>query len=81
MGEEAEAASAGEPARSWPIVGPIARFAIPYRYTGAQLVVALSVVLVAKVFHEYTLHVGQWFESFTPNEAIEAVWRSVTPPY
>ena len=62
-------------------MGPIVRFAIPYRYSGVQLGVALAVVLVAKVFHEYTLHVGQWFESFTPSEAVEAIWRFLTPPY
>ena len=69
------------PATSWPLLGPLARFAIPYRYTRAQLAVALAVILAAKLFHEYTLHVGQWFESFTPNEALEAIWRFLTPPY
>ncbi len=27
------------------------------------------------------LHVGQWFESFTATEALEAIWRFLTPPY
>jgi hypothetical protein len=65
----------------WPIIGPIARFAIPYRYSRAQLLVACAVILAAKLFHEYTLHVGQWFESFTATEALEAIWRFFTPPY
>ena len=67
--------------RSWPLLGPLARFAIPYRYTRTQLAVALAVILVAKLFHEYTLHVGQWFEGFTATEALEAIWRFFTPPY
>jgi len=69
------------PLTSWPILGPLARFAIPYRYTRAQLAVALTIILAAKLLHEYTLHVGQWFESFTPNEALEAIYRVLTPPY
>ena len=67
--------------QSWPIVGSIARFAIPFRYSRAQLVVALGVCLVLKLFHEYTLHVGQWFEGFTATEALEAIWRFLTPPF
>ena len=69
------------PPSSWPLLGPIARFIIPYHYTRAQLAVTLTIVLAAKLFHEYTLHVGQWFESFTPNEALEAIYRFLTPPY
>lgn len=68
-------------ARAWPLIGPCIRFSIPYRYTHAQLAVAFAIILATKLFHEYTLHVGQWFESFTPNEALEAIWRFFTPPY
>jgi hypothetical protein len=78
---DAPAALRTYPFHSWLLIGPIARFAIPYRYTRAQLAVALAVILAAKLFHEYTLHVGQWFESFTPNEALEAIWRFLTPSY
>jgi hypothetical protein len=62
-------------------LGTLHSFAIPYRYTLPQLAAAFAVILAAKLFHEYTLHVGQWFESFTPNEALEAIWRFCTPPY
>jgi hypothetical protein len=67
--------------RSWPIIGPFVRFAIPFRYSAPQLAVAAGVILAAKLFHEYTLHVGQWFEGFTATEALEAIWRFLTPPY
>ena len=67
--------------RSWPLIGAFVRFAIPYRYSRAQLVVAFAIVLGAKLFHEYMLHVGQWFEGFTATEALEAMWRFFTPPY
>jgi hypothetical protein len=69
------------PFHHWPVVGPIARFAIPYRYSRDQLIVTFAVVIAAKLFHEYTLHVGQWFESFTATDALEAIWDFVTPPY
>jgi hypothetical protein len=67
--------------RSWPVVGPVVRFALPFRYSRAQLSVAAVIILAAKLFHEYTLHVGQWFEGFTATEALEAIWRFFTPPY
>jgi len=67
--------------RSWPVVGPAVRFAIPFRYSRAQLSVAAFIILAAKLFHEYTLHVGQWFEGFTATEALEAIWRFFAPPY
>jgi hypothetical protein len=38
-------------------------------------------LLVLKLLQEYALHVGQWFEGFTAVEAVEAVWRFLTPPY
>ena len=67
--------------RSWPVLGTFDRFAFPYRYSRAQLLVALAVILAAKMFHEYTLHVGQWFEGFTATQALEAIWHFLTPPY
>jgi hypothetical protein len=69
------------PYRNWPLIGPFIRFAIPYRYSPAQLAVTAAIILAAKLFQEYTLHVGQWFEGFTATEALEAIWRFFTPPY
>lgn len=76
-----EVQSGPEPLTSWPLLGPFLRFAIPYRYSRQQLAVALAVCLALKLFHEYTLHVGQWFEGFTTTEALEAIWEFLTPPY
>lgn len=67
--------------RSWPLIGALVRLAIPYRYSRSQLAVGGAVILAAKLFHEYTLHVGQCFEGFTATEALEAIWRFLTPPY
>jgi hypothetical protein len=83
---DSEPRSAGRPPTSdlRPLISyllPLIHLAIPYRYTRPQLAAALAVIIAAKLFHEYTLHVGQWFESFTPNEALEAIWRFLTPPY
>ena len=52
-----------------------------FRYSPGQVAVVLPVLLVGKLAHEYMLHVGRWFDSFTALEAAEAVWRFVTPPW
>lgn len=59
------------------------RFAnfIPFRYTTAQLAAVIPVLLAVKMFQEYTLHVGRWLDGFTAVEAVEAIWRFLTPPY
>jgi hypothetical protein len=53
----------------------------PFRYTTPQLMIALPVITAAKLAHEYMLHVGQWFEGFTAVEAVEWIWRVITPPW
>jgi hypothetical protein len=75
------ALSAQHSARSLPLIGPFMRFAIPFRYSAPQLAVTAAIILAAKLFHEYILHLGQWFEGFTATEALEAIWQFFTPPY
>jgi len=53
----------------------------PFRYSAGQLTAVLPVLLAAKLAHEYMLHVGRWFDSFTAIEAVEAVWRFLAPPW
>lgn len=53
----------------------------PFRYSTGQLMIVLPVLTAAKLAHEYMLHVGQWFEDFTAVEAVEWIWRVVTPPW
>lgn len=53
----------------------------PFRYSTQQLMIVLPVLTAAKLAHEYMLHVGQWFEDFTAVEAVEWIWRVVTPPW
>ncbi len=54
---------------------------VPFRYSTGQLAAVLPVLLAGKLAHEYMLHVGKWFDGFTVVEAIEAIWRFLTPPY
>ena len=53
----------------------------PFRYSARQLAVVLPLLLAAKLAHEYMLHVGRWFDGFTATEAVEAVWKFLTPPW
>jgi hypothetical protein len=53
----------------------------PFRYTAGQLAAVIPVLLAAKLFQEYALHVGRWLDSFTAVEAVQAIWRVLTPPY
>jgi hypothetical protein len=70
--QESEAA-APRPAR----VGGL----FPFRYALSQLAVVLPILLAAKLFQEYALHVGRWLDGFTAVEAVKAIWQFVTPPY
>jgi hypothetical protein len=53
----------------------------PFRYALSQLAVILPILLAAKLFQEYALHVGRWLDGFTAVEAVRAIWQFVTPPY
>lgn len=53
----------------------------PFRYALSQLAVILPILLAAKLFQEYVLHVGRWLDGFTAVEAVKAIWQFVTPPY
>jgi hypothetical protein len=54
---------------------------VPFRYGRAQLASVLPVLLALKLLQEFALHVGRWFDSFTAVEAVEWIWRFLTPPY
>lgn len=54
---------------------------VPFRYSTAQLATVIPVLLAVKMFQEYALHVGRWLDGFTAVEAVEAIWRFLTPPY
>jgi hypothetical protein len=54
---------------------------IPFRYSQRQLAVVLPVLLAAKMAHEYSLHGARIFDDFTALEAVEWMWRTLTPPY
>ena len=56
-------------------------FKIDFRYSRVQLALIGTILLAGKLFHEYALHYGQWFESFTAFEAVEAIWEFVTAPF
>ncbi len=54
---------------------------LPFRYSTAQLASVIPVLFAVKMFQEYALHVGRWLDGFTAVEAVEAIWRFLTPPY
>jgi hypothetical protein len=54
---------------------------VPLEYRRAQLAVVMPVLLAGKLLQEFALHVGRWFDSFTATEAVEWIWRFLTPPY
>ncbi|HUF53479.1 MAG TPA: hypothetical protein VMR52_06870 [Dehalococcoidia bacterium] len=58
---------------------PAARGLVPYRYGRGQLAAVLPVLLAVKLLQEFALHVGKWFDSFTATEAVEWIWRFLTP--
>ena len=60
---------------------PRLRGLVPFRYTSGQLAAVLPVLLAVKLLQEFALHVGRWFDSFTAVEAVEWLWRFLTPPF
>ena len=54
---------------------------LPFRYTHRQLAIVLTILLTAKLGQEFTLHVGRFLDNFTAIEAVEWIWRFLTPPY
>ena len=60
---------------------PRLRGLVPFRYTSGQLAAVLPVLLAIKLLQEFALHVGRWFDSFTAVEAVEWLWRFLTPPF
>ena len=54
---------------------------IPFRYDHRQLAIVLPVLLAAKLAQEFSLHVGRFLDDFTAAEAVEWIWRMLTPPY
>jgi hypothetical protein len=53
----------------------------PFKGSVGQLGVALLAVTAAKAPVEYVLHTKEWFDRFTAMEAVEWIWRFLTPPY
>jgi hypothetical protein len=54
---------------------------LPFRYDRRQLAIVLPVLLAAKLGQEFTLHVGRFLDEFTAVEAVEWIWRFLTPPF
>ncbi|MDO8615521.1 MAG: hypothetical protein Q7T33_07250 [Dehalococcoidia bacterium] len=67
------AAGAAEPA-GWSASGGFA-------YRPGPLVAVLLLLTAAKELQEYALHWGRWLDSFTPNEALAAIWDWLTAPF
>ena len=41
----------------------------------------LLILAALKIFHEYTLHTGKWFDNFTALEAVDAIWDFLSAPF
>ena len=52
-----------------------------FAFTPRRVTVTNAVLLVAKETQEFVLHWGRWLDRFTAIEAVEAIWRWLTPPY
>ncbi len=54
---------------------------VPAPLSRAEALRWLLFLAVLKIFHEYTLHTGKWFDSFSAFEAVEAIWNFVSGPF
>ena len=43
------------------------------------LIVILAALTALKLFQEYAIHHQKWLDGFTAVEAVEAIWRFLTP--
>lgn len=56
-------------------------FKIDFQYTPRRIALALVPLLALKMFQEYALHFGQWLDTFTTDEAVDAIWDFLTGPF
>ena len=54
---------------------------LPFRYSASQLGVAMAGVAALKLPIEYVLHTREWFDRFSAFEAVEWIWKTLTPPW
>lgn len=52
-----------------------------FRYRGLPTTAWLAALTALKLFQEYALHVGQWLDSFTAADAVDAVVESFRQPF
>lgn len=60
---------------------PWLRGLLPFRYSASQLAAGLAVVAALKLPVEYVLHTREWFDRFSAFEAVEWIWKMLTPPW
>lgn len=53
----------------------------PVPLTRGEAVRWLLFLAALKIFHEYTLHTGKWFDNFSAFEAAEAIWDFISGPF
>jgi len=60
--------------------GPLVlRLAKDERVLGVPLPLLLVALVALKLFQEYAIHYRRWLDGFTAVEAVEAIWRWLTP--
>jgi len=62
------------------LIAGMKEFSLDFRRDRFLVSTAAVLLLGIKMFQEYALHVGRWFDGFTAVEAVEAIWRFFTDP-
>ena len=63
------------------LVAGMKEFRVDVRRSPALVLSTAALLVGLKLFQEYALHVGRWLDGFTAVEAVEAIWKFLTPPY
>src|SRR3990172_7645940 len=62
------------------LIAGMKEFSLDFRRDRLLVSTAAVLLLGAKMFQEYALHVGRWLDGFTAVEAVEAIWRFFAGP-
>jgi hypothetical protein len=63
------------------LIAGLNQFGWRQRIRAPAFVALLCGLIALKLFQEYAIHYQRWLDSFTAVEAVEAIWRWLTPPW
>ena len=61
------------------LVAGLQHFRLESKLSRPQLGAILGALVALKLFQEYAIHYRRWLDGFTAVEAVEAIWRWLTP--